>query len=265
MDHSPLRSMPPRDPQQPHSAYLRWLIAAALVLLIGLGALESMDVARAQDAPTATPTRAAASPTASSYEYTVQAGDSWGVIAREVGLSVRQLMADNPQLLRPNDVLRVGDVLTITLEERTQASKKTDSKSSKKSEIAFDEGTLLGSTISAGNLSMVTNTSQERSAEGEADAGQSNSLSGNISVTVAEVLPNGLLRIRGEKWLTLAEGDEYIRLSGLVRPEDISIDNSVLSTKIADARIAYSATGAFASVNRQGWLSEFFNSEWWPL
>ncbi len=159
----------------------------------------------------------------------------------------------------------VGDVLTITLEERTQASKKTDSKSSKKSEIAFDEGTLLGSTISAGNLSMVTNTSQERSAEGEADAGQSNSLSGNISVTVAEVLPNGLLRIRGEKWLTLAEGDEYIRLSGLVRPEDISIDNSVLSTKIADARIAYSATGAFASVNRQGWLSEFFNSEWWPL
>jgi flagellar L-ring protein precursor FlgH len=159
----------------------------------------------------------------------------------------------------------VGDVLTITLEERTQASKKTDSSSSKKSEISFDEGSILGTGISAGNLSMLTNASQERTAEGDADAGQSNSLSGNISVTVAEVMPNGLLRIRGEKWLTLAEGDEFIRLSGLVRPEDISIDNTIISTKIADARIAYSATGAFASVNRQGWLTEFFNSEWWPL
>ncbi|MDV7389727.1 flagellar basal body L-ring protein FlgH, partial [Arthrospira platensis SPKY1] len=106
---------------------------------------------------------------------------------------------------------------------------------------------------------------QKRSFDGEADAGQSNSLTGNISVTVAEVMPNGLLRIRGEKWLTIAEGDEFIRLSGLVRPEDITIDNTVVSTKIADARIAYSATGAFADVNRAGWMTRFFNSEWWPL
>jgi flagellar L-ring protein precursor FlgH len=159
----------------------------------------------------------------------------------------------------------VGDVLTVTLQEKTQASKKTDSSAKKKSELTFNEPSFLGTGISANNLSMLTNTSQERTAEGEADAGQSNNLSGNISVTVSEVLPNGLLRIRGEKWLTLAEGDEFIRLTGLVRPEDITVDNTILSTKIADARIAYSATGAFASVNRQGWLMEFFNSEWWPL
>ncbi len=112
MDYSPLRSMPPRDPKQPQSSYMRWLIAAALALLIGLGALESMDVARAQDsAATASPTR---TPTTSgSYEYTVQAGDSWGVIAREVGLTVRQLQADNPRAVRPNDILRVGDVLVV--------------------------------------------------------------------------------------------------------------------------------------------------------
>ena len=122
MENSPLRSLPPRDPKQPRSSYLRWLIAAALALLIGLGALESLDVAQAQDAPTATPTQRASSPTAAtSYEYTVQVGDSWGVIARAVGLSVRQLQADNSQLLRPNDVLRVGDVLTINIAPPTVA------------------------------------------------------------------------------------------------------------------------------------------------
>lgn len=159
----------------------------------------------------------------------------------------------------------VGDVLTVVLEERTQSSKSTDSSLTKDSDVTFNDATILGTNITPKNLSLETNISQEREFEGEADANQSNSLTGNISVTVADVLPNGLLRIRGEKWLTIAEGDEYIRLSGLVRPEDISIDNTVLSTKIADARIAYSATGAFADVNRVGWFGRFLNSEWWPL
>lgn len=159
----------------------------------------------------------------------------------------------------------IGDVLTIVLQERTQSTKSTDSSLTKDSEVSFDEATILGTTITPKNLSMLTEATQNRTFEGAADANQSNSLSGNISVTVSDVLPNGLLRIRGEKWLTIAEGDEFIRLSGLVRPEDISIDNTVLSTKIADARISYSATGAFADVNRPGWLGRFFNSEWWPL
>lgn len=173
--------------------------------------------------------------------------------------------AQNFSLFGDRVAHRVGDVLTIILQESTQSSKSSETTLTKDSETTFNEATILGTGISAKNLSLLTNPTFEREYEGEAEADQSNSLTGSISVTVSEVLPNGLLRVRGEKWLTLTEGDEYIRVSGLVRPDDISIDNTILSTKIADARFAYSATGAFGDVNRPGWLARFFNSEWWPL
>jgi len=84
-------------------------------------------------------------------------------------------------------------------------------------------------------------------------------------VTVTEVMPNGLLRVRGEKWLQLNRGQEYIRLSGIVRQEDLAPDNTVPSTKLADARIGYSGTGELAQSNNMGWLGKFFNSGVWPL
>lgn len=161
--------------------------------------------------------------------------------------------------------LNVGDVLTIVLEERTQSSKSAASSITKDQEIAIAEGTILGSGISAGNLSLLTNLLAERDFEGDAEADQSNSLAGNITVSVVDVLPNGILKIRGEKWLSLTNGDEYVRVSGLVRPADINPDNTVSSTRIADARIAYAGTGAFDQATRQGWAAEFFNSEWWPF
>jgi len=101
--------------------------------------------------------------------------------------------------------------------------------------------------------------------EGDAQANQSNNLSGNISVTVIRVLPNNNLIIRGEKWLTLNNGDEYIRLTGIVRPADVNPANEVLSTKIANARIQYSGTGQFAKAQNRGWLGQFFLSTIWPF
>ena len=80
-----------------------------------------------------------------------------------------------------------------------------------------------------------------------------------------EVLPNQNLVIRGEKWLTLNSGDEYIRLTGIIRPADISPDNEIESNKIANARIQYSGTGSFADAQKQSLVSRFFNSKWWPL
>lgn len=160
---------------------------------------------------------------------------------------------------------RIGDILTIVLQERTQSSKKSETGTKKDSEVALNEASILGTMPTFKNLSLLTNPSMERSTTGEVEADQSNSLTGNISVTVSEILPNGVLRIRGEKWLTLTEGDEYIRVSGLIRPEDISEDNTIVSTKIADAHFTYSGAGEFSDVHRQGWLARFFNSEWFPL
>lgn len=161
--------------------------------------------------------------------------------------------------------LKVGDILTIVLEEETQSSKSAASSITKDQEIAIAEGTILGADISPKNLSLLTRLMAERDFSGDAEADQSNSLEGRITVSVVDVLPNGILRVRGEKWLSLTNGDEYIRVMGLVRPADINPDNTVSSTRVADARIAYAGTGAFDQANRQGWVAQFFNSEWWPF
>jgi flagellar L-ring protein precursor FlgH len=160
---------------------------------------------------------------------------------------------------------RIGDILTIVLQERTQSSKKSETGTKKDSDVVINEASILGTSPSFKNLSLLTNPSLERSTTGEVGADQSNSLTGNISVTVSDILPNGVLRIRGENWLTLTEGDEYIRVSGLIRPEDIIEDNTIMSNKIADAHFTYSGAGEFSDIHRQGWLTRFFNSEWFPL
>ncbi|MGO1461687.1 MAG: flagellar basal body L-ring protein FlgH [Oleiphilaceae bacterium] len=157
--------------------------------------------------------------------------------------------------------LNIGDVLTVTLKESTRASKNAETKIRKDSEISLTEPNILGKN----NIGIATSIQNDRDFQGKAEADQSNSLAGNITVTVIEVLPNGVLKIRGEKWLSLTNGDEYVRLTGLVRPQDIDPGNMVASSRIADARIAYGGTGDFDQANQMGWLARFFNSEWWPL
>ncbi|MGQ7958667.1 flagellar basal body L-ring protein FlgH [Pseudomonas sp. SP16.1] len=166
---------------------------------------------------------------------------------------------------------RVGDIITITLNERTQASKNANSDMEKDSSANMSMGALFGGGVSAtnpltgGRMTLDTEFSGSRDASGSSQAGQSNSLSGSITVTVAEVLPNGILAVRGEKWMTLNTGDELVRISGLVRADDIATDNTVASTRVADARITYSGTGAFADASQPGWLSRFFLSPMWPF
>ncbi|MDU3312968.1 MAG: flagellar basal body L-ring protein FlgH [Pseudomonas aeruginosa] len=166
---------------------------------------------------------------------------------------------------------RVGDIVTITLNEKTQASKKANSDIQKDSKTKMGLTSLFGSgmttnnPIGGGDLSLSAEYGGSRDAKGDSQAGQSNSLTGSITVTVAEVLPNGILSVRGEKWMTLNTGNELVRIAGLVRADDIATDNTVSSTRVADARITYSGTGAFADASQPGWLDRFFLSPLWPF
>ncbi|NWB91823.1 flagellar basal body L-ring protein FlgH [Pseudomonas agarici] len=166
---------------------------------------------------------------------------------------------------------RVGDIITITLNEATQASKNASSNLSKKSATNIGLSSLFGSTpntnnpLGGGDLSLSAGYSGNRATDGSAKAGQSNSLTGSITVTVADVLPNGIIAVRGEKWMTLNTGDELVRIAGLVRADDISTDNTVSSTRVADARITYSGTGSFADTSQPGWFDRFFLSPLWPF
>ena len=161
---------------------------------------------------------------------------------------------------------RVGDIITVTLSESTSASKSADTTTAKDSSVNLDTITGLGGqAVNIGGQSIQLGIGSSSDFSGDSAANQSNSLSGAISVTVVEVLPNNNLVIRGEKWLTLNHGDEYIRLTGIIRPADISPENEIVSTKVANARIQYSGTGSFARAQERGWLTKFFDSTWWPL
>ncbi|MCU1716475.1 flagellar basal body L-ring protein FlgH [Pseudomonas sp. 5P_3.1_Bac2] len=192
--------------------------------------------------------------------------------------SIFQAGFDNG-LFSDRKAYRIGDVITITLNERTQASKNTNSQVQKDSSGSLGVPNLFGMTVAPKNplsglsalgmtgdkLSLSADYDASRENSGSGQAGQSNSLTGSITVSVAEVMPNGILQVRGEKWLTLNTGDELVRISGLVRADDISTDNTVSSTRVADARITYSGTGAFADSTQPGWMSRFFMSPLWPF
>jgi len=151
---------------------------------------------------------------------------------------------------------RIGDPLSILLVEKTAASKSAGSK--------LDSSGGFGITPpTTGNLSLFKDTdasvSGKRNFSGTGAADQSNALSGEISVTVAAVYPNGTMLVQGQKRVTLNRGDEFVQIKGIVRIADIDANNRVLSTRVADARIAYTGKGDVARASRQGWLSRFFS------
>lgn len=161
---------------------------------------------------------------------------------------------------------RIGDVLTVLLVERTEAQKSANASTSKDASVQIPAPSLGGRTPTHNGVPLFPiEGGATRSFEGQGGAAQSNMLEGSIAVTVANVLPNGNLVVQGEKWMRINQGEEYIRLRGIVRPVDIASDNTVLSTQIADAQVAYGGTGVVASSSMPGWLSRFFSSPLWPF
>ena len=176
-------------------------------------------------------------------------------------------VATAKMLFQDKKALRKGDIITVVITESTRATKNADTEISKDTEVSTTAPVLFGNTpdIGAGTSDLGISLTSQNSFKAEADSKQSNLLQGTISVTVQRVFANGNLLIKGEKWISLNQGNEFIRVSGLIRPEDINKDNQIESTKIANARIYYGGKGSLAEVNEEGWLSRFFNSGWWPL
>lgn len=165
------------------------------------------------------------------------------------------------RLFEDTKARQVGDIITITLTEKTDAAKQANTATSKQQNIS-SSGTLFGvQNPGLGAYNPLNNSiSGSQDFTGDGASKQSNKLTGSITVTVWQVLPNGNLVVRGEKLVTLNQGDEYLRISGIIRPIDIKSDNTVESTKVANAQIIYSGEGAVASSNVMGWLGRFFTS-----
>ena len=145
---------------------------------------------------------------------------------------------------------RVGDILTVQFTERFQASKTQSASGSRSNDYSLDMPDALTLGLDDGLLDNGTN----QSFSGRGQAQQSNSLTGRLSVQVVRVLPGGQLEIMGQKRLTLNNGNEYVRLTGVVRPEDINGQNVVASDRIAHAMIKYVGAGSVHDTARPGWL-----------
>lgn len=168
-------------------------------------------------------------------------------------------------LFSDQQATRVGDIITVIFDEQYNSSKSAETKSQKDSSNNATPTSILNTVPGWKNLGLDVDLSHKRSFKGKGDADRSNSLSGTISVTVSDILPSGVLQIRGEKWLTLSEGDEYIRIMGLIRPQDITPQNTVMSSKVADARIKFGGRGNLNNATKEGWFGRMTNSAWWPF
>ena len=177
------------------------------------------------------------------------------------GVSGGVFTADTVSLTSDSRAYRVGDAVTVILQETTQASKRAGTSISKGSSIGISPLAALGKVYDKAAVDITA----DRDFQGDATSTQQNALSGSLTVIVQEVLPNGLLRVAGEKNLMLNQGEEFVRLKGFVRAADVDADNRVSSLRVANARIAYSARGALAEANTPGWLTRFFNSPLMPF
>jgi len=177
------------------------------------------------------------------------------------GVSGGVFSADTVSLTSDARAFRVGDVVTVILQETTQASKKAGTSFSKGSSASVTPLSALGKTFGRTAI----DASADRSFSGDATSTQQNALSGAVTVIVQEVMGNGLLRVAGEKRLQLNQGEEYLRLKGYLRAADIDADNQVSSLRVANARIAYSGQGTLADANSPGWLTRFFTGPLMPF
>jgi len=157
---------------------------------------------------------------------------------------------------------RVGDILTVSFNETYSATKAQTASSTKADNFGVTLPTGLPNMLTGGfdKDPAGLNAGTTRSFAGSGNAVQSNSFSGLLSVTVVRVFENGNMEVQGQKELTLNNGNEYVRVRGVVRPEDISATNIVSSDRLADAQIRYTGSGHLADSSQPGWLSQLMRT-----
>jgi flagellar L-ring protein precursor FlgH len=143
---------------------------------------------------------------------------------------------------------KVGDVITVSLAETSQATRTQNNTLSRTA-----SNTSLPIEMGGGLLNVSQLAGAKTASTGVGSADQYAKLTGSVVVSVVEVMANGNLVVRGEKQMALSEGSEIIQVAGVIRPEDVSPNNSVLSTRLANAQITYRGTGDMAAASRAGW------------
>ncbi|HET8597137.1 MAG TPA: flagellar basal body L-ring protein FlgH [Castellaniella sp.] len=152
----------------------------------------------------------------------------------------------------------VGDIVTIVIQEKTNAAKSVGTSTDRSGSASMNIG--LAPAILPTDLGAKQNfeTGSGNKSDGKGSSSATNVFTGTLTTTVIGVLPNGNLQIAGEKQIAINRGSEYVRFSGVVDPRSITGSNTVSSTQVADARIEYRSKGVMDEVQTMGWLQRFF-------
>jgi flagellar L-ring protein precursor FlgH len=151
----------------------------------------------------------------------------------------------------------VGDIVTIIIQERTNATKNVATSTNRDGSVSLGASLASAFLPSALVPEQTFDASGDNKSQGKGSTSADNVFNGTLAATVIGVLPNGNLRIAAEKQIAINRGSQYIRLSGIVDPRFISGSGTVLSTRVADARIEYRSKGSMDEVQTMGWLQRF--------
>ncbi len=169
---------------------------------------------------------------------------------------------DRNTLFLDNKARNIGDIVTVRILEKSKAEKDatTELKRGNTNDFSLSGGGLtdLNKMFKASTLNPSATSTNDF--KGEGNTTRESELSATISCVVTEVLTNGNLRIEGRRDITINHENQFILLSGIIRPEDISPENSVTSAQIADARIDFSGDGDIDDQQRPNWINRFFST-----
>ena len=227
-------------------AFYRWTLILAVTLLVGCSTTRPMPHRNKNFSPVL-PTTMIEEPVPDGSIYTKGAKGG---------------------LFGDSKAYRVGDLITIVLQEKMDSMKGVSNNLNRKSTNSFlsalQKAALAGSSAFAWPWMMASDSPSEQELKNESSGttGHANELTGQIAASVVRVLSNKNLVVRGEKLITLNQGDEYIQISGIIRPEDVLPDNTVLSFRIANAQITYSGSGEVHDATRAGWGTSLLYKIW---
>ncbi len=177
--------------------------------------------------------------------------------------------SNSRNLFQDRRARNIGDLVMVNIVETSSGSKKAETKTSRDSTLVGGISSLFGfESFLKGEdgrhtpslTSMNTNIAKEF--EGTGETTRNSTVTASLSARIIDITMEGNLMIRGYREIRVNNETQHIILSGIARPDDISKDNTILSTHIADARIEYTGTGAISSKQQPGWLANLMDVAW---
>jgi flagellar L-ring protein precursor FlgH len=181
------------------------------------------------------------------------------------------LWRDTASLYEDVKARRLNDLITINVVENISGSGTADTSASRKSSADATVNSLLGipTNLNLANLygkgntfSPTVNGSSQNDFKGSGATTRAGNLVGTITAKVVEVMPNGNLAIESRKEITINNEKQILILRGMVRPDDLAVDNSILSSRVADAEVFFVGDGVVQSKQNTGWLVKILDKVW---